>query len=240
MAEIKKVAMIGCGSMGGGMAQLLAEQGITVLLQDPSEDTVNKLIESGKETGIATKLEKHENYEDLCKSLDAPKVFFFSLPHGTVGDAVVNDLKPYLDPGDIIIDASNEHWENTQRRHGKLVAQSVYYIGMGVSGGYQAARRGPSMCPGGEDKALDLVMPLLRKICAKAEDGGPCVAKMGSGGAGHYIKMIHNGIEHGMMSAISEAWQIMNMCLEMSYDEIGEELKRWDAEGELVRSFKEK
>lgn len=216
------------------MALLFAEHGLTVSLNDPSEDTVNSLLESAKKQGLQNKLEKHESYDSLCKSLGSPKVFFLSLPHGTVGDTVIAGLHPYLEGGDIIIDASNENWENTQRRQGKMIAQGVYYVGMGVSGGYQAARRGPSMCPGGEEKALEMVMPLLKKAAAKDGKGRPCIGKVGFGGAGHYVKMIHNGIEHGMMSAIAEAWQIMNVCLGMSYDEIGHELAKWNSDGELV------
>jgi len=181
--------------MGGGMTLLLAEKGISVSIQDPSEETVDKLIQSAKDQGIHDKLSKHENYADLCKSLDSPKVFFLSLPHGTVGDTVCDGLSPYLAKGDLIIDCSNEKWLNTQRRQGKLIAQGVYYVGCGVSGGYQAARRGPSMCPGGEENALDLCMGLLEKMAAKDTEGRPCVMKIGSGGSGHYVKMIHNGIE---------------------------------------------
>lgn len=187
--------MIGAGSMGGGLALLMAEHGISVSIQDPSSETVDALIKSGSDQGIHDKLSKHSDYSDLCASLSSPKVIFFSLPHGTVGDSVVEGLHPYLEKGDVIVDCSNEEWENTQRRQGKLIAQGVYYVGCGVSGGYQAARRGPSMCPGGQDEALELCMPLFKKIAAKAEDGSPCVAKIGEGGAGHYVKMIHNGIE---------------------------------------------
>lgn len=226
--------MIGCGSMGGGMALLFAEHGVTVLLNDPSEEVVDSVLESGKKQGLQDRLEKHESYDDLCKSLDSPKVFVFSLPHGNAGDTVIEGLHPYLERGDIIIDAANENWNNTQRRQGKLIAQGVHYVGMGVSGGYQSARRGPSMCPGGDEKGIDLVMPLLQKVAAKDAKGRPCVGKVGLGGAGHYVKMIHNGIEHGMMSAIAEAWQIMNHGLDMSYDEIGDVFAKWNSEGELV------
>jgi len=234
---IKKVAMIGAGSMGGGMALLLAEKGISVSIEDPSESTVDALIKSAEEQGIHNKLSKHEDYEDLCKSLDSPKVFFFSLPHGTVGDSVVEGLHPYLDKGDVIVDCSNEHWENTQRRQGKLIAQGVYYLGCGVSGGYQAARRGPSMCPGGDDRALELCLPMFEMIAAKASDGSPCVGKIGEGGAGHYVKMIHNGIEHAMMSAISEAWEIMHTLMGMEYDAIGKVFEKWGSEGEFKNTF---
>ena len=93
------------------------------------------------------------------------------------------------------------------------------------------------MCPGGEEVAVNMVLPMLRKVCAKDKKGRPCVGYVGADGAGHYVKMIHNGIEHGMMSAISEAWQMMNVCLGMSHDEIGEEIARWNRDGELQGTF---
>lgn len=208
--------------VGGGMALLFAEHGIHVLLNDASEDTVNQLLETAKKDNLQDQFSKHLDYGDLCQNLDSPKVFVFSLPHGTVGDSVVDGLHPYLEKGDLIIDASNENWQNTQRRQGKLVPMGVYYVGMGVSGGYQAARRGPSMCPGGEDRALGMVLPLLQKVAAKDARGKPCTGRCGMGGSGHYVKMIHNGIEHGMMGAQSEAWQVMSLCLGMTYGEIGD------------------
>ncbi len=177
------------------MALLLAENGLKVSIQDPSSQTVDSLIKSAESQGIHNKLSKHADNASLCSSLDSPKIVFFSPPHGTVGDSVVEGLHPYLKKGDVIIDCSNEMWENTQRRQGKLVAQGVHYVGCGVSGGYQAARRGPSMCPGGQERALDIVLPLLERIAAKDNQGKPCVARIGEGGAGHYVKMIHNGIE---------------------------------------------
>lgn len=219
------------------MALLFAEHGISVSLNDPSEETMDQLIATAKKDGLQDRFEKHGDYQDLCSSLGSPKIIIFSLPHGNVGDTVVEGLHPFLDKGDIIIDASNENWQNTQRRQGKLVPQGVYYIGMGVSGGYQAARRGPSMCPGGEERALDIVMPLLEQVAAKDSKGNPCVAKAGTGGSGHYIKMVHNGIEHGMMSVLAEAWQIMNLGLKMEYEEIADEFARWDKDGELRGTF---
>jgi 6-phosphogluconate dehydrogenase len=226
--------MIGCGSMGGGMALLFAEHGVSVSLSDPSPEAMDKIIQSAKEQNISPLPTKHEDYKSLCASLDTPKVFFFSLPHGKTGDTVVDGLHPYLNKGDIIVDCANEHWENTQRRQGRLLNQGVHYVGMGVSGGYQAARRGPSMSPGGSDEAVDLIMPFLKKVAAKDEKGRPCVGKVGEGGSGHYVKMIHNGIEHGMMSAISEAWEIMKKHLGMESDAIGKVFEKWSSEGEFV------
>ena len=110
------------------MVLLFAERGITVLLNDPAESTMDSLLETAEKDGLRTRLEKHLDYESLCKHLDSPKVFVFSLPHGTVGDSVVDRLRPYLDKGDLIIDASNENWQNTQRRQRNLVTQGVHYV----------------------------------------------------------------------------------------------------------------
>ncbi|KAK5241036.1 hypothetical protein LTR16_009828, partial [Cryomyces antarcticus] len=173
------------------------------------------------------------DYKTLCKNLGSPKVFLFSLPHGGVGDSVLEGLLPYLVKGDIIIDAGNEHYSNTERRQGKCVTKGIRYVGMGVSGGYQAARRGPSMCPGGDDEILDMILPLLQKAAAKDQKGNSCVGKAGTGGSGHYVKMIHNGIEHGMMSAVSEAWGIMVWGLDMKYEEVGDTFEKWNKDGQL-------
>lgn len=219
------------------MALLFAEHGYSVALQDPSKKAMEGIKKNAEEDKLGDKISIHENYESLCNALDTPRVFVWSLPHGSVGDTVLEGLLPYLDKGDIIIDCANEHWENSERRMGKTVLRGVRYVGCGVSGGYQAARRGPSMCPGGDDETLDIVLPMLQKVAAKDPKGRPCVGKVGTGGSGHYVKMIHNGIEHGMMSAICEAWGIMVNGLGMSYDEVAEVFKKWDSEGELKGTF---
>ncbi|KAK4991032.1 hypothetical protein LTR50_002110 [Elasticomyces elasticus] len=223
--------------MGGGMALLFAEKGISVSLQDPSEEVMDALVAEAKKLDIGERVQKYTDYKSLCASLGSTKVFVFSLPHGSVGDTVLGGLLPFLKKGDIIIDAGNEHWENTERRQGKCTTKGIRYVGMGVSGGYQAARRGPSMCPGADDESLDIVMPLLRKAAAKDSKGNPCVGKAGTGGSGHYVKMIHNGIEHGMMCAISEAWAIMHKGLGMKEDEIGDVFAKWNSDGELRGTF---
>ncbi|KAF9635991.1 putative 6-phosphogluconate decarboxylating protein [Lasiodiplodia theobromae] len=237
--DIKKLAMIGCGNMGGGMALLFAEHGVKVSLQDPSEEAMDKVIQKAKDCPHipAGSVSKFFDYESLCASLNSPRVFVFSLPHGSVGDTVLGGLMPYLDKGDIIIDAGNEHWQNTERRQGKCSTRGVRYIGMGVSGGYQAARQGPSMCPGGDDESLNLVLPLLKKVAAKDNNGTPCVGQAGTGGSGHYVKMIHNGIEHGMISAVSEAYDIMRKGLGMSNEEVGSVFEQWNSKGELQGTF---
>jgi 6-phosphogluconate dehydrogenase len=137
--DVKKIAMIGCGSMGGGMAQLFAEHGMSVGLQDPSTDAMDKLIQKAQKDGVPNELKRFDDYGTLCSWLDSPRVFVWSLPHGFVGDKVLEGLMPHLEKGDIIIDAANEHWMNTERRMGKCVTKGIRYVGMGVSGGYQAA-----------------------------------------------------------------------------------------------------
>jgi 6-phosphogluconate dehydrogenase len=137
--DVKKIAMIGCGSMGGGMAQLFAEHGMSVGLQDPSTDAMDILIQQARKDGVPNELKRFDDYGTLCSWLDHPRVFVWSLPHGFVGDKVLEGLMPHLSKGDIIIDAANEHWENTERRMGNCVTKGIRYVGMGVSGGYQAA-----------------------------------------------------------------------------------------------------
>lgn len=138
--DIRRIAMIGCGSMGGGMAQLFAEQGIFVALQDPNEAVMDDLLASAKQSGIPdTLMKKCSDYGSLCKELGTPKVFVWSLPHGSAGDGVLEGLMPWLEKGDVVVDCGNEHWENTERRQGKCVTKGIRYVGCGVSGGYQAA-----------------------------------------------------------------------------------------------------
>jgi 6-phosphogluconate dehydrogenase len=220
--------------MGGSMTLLFAEHGLQVSMYDPSKDVMDKIIQQAKEQHISPTPTKHEDYSELCESLESPKVFIFSLPHGKTGDEVIDGLLPFLEAGDFIVDCANEHWSLSQSRQGRLITRSVNYVGCGVSGGYQSARRGPSMSPGGDAAAIQQLMPLLEKVAARDARGRSCVGRVGGGGAGHYVKMVHNGIEHGMMSAISECWKIMNSHLGMSYEEIGETFAAWNGEGELV------
>jgi 6-phosphogluconate dehydrogenase len=133
-----------------------------------------------------------------------------------------------------MMDASNEHWKSTERRQKSLDPDEIHYVGMGVSGGYQSARHGPSILPGGSPEALHQVMPFLEKVAAKDKQGRPCVKKLGPGGCGHYVKMMHNGIEQGMMSTLCEVWFIMNKCLGMEYEQIGKTFAEWNKSGPLV------
>lgn len=217
--------------MGGMMALLFAEYDIEVHIFDPATENVKKVLDQAKKAGLDSKVSHQKDYESLCKSLpsDSPKVFVLSVPHGSVGDKTIDGLEPFLSKGDLIMDASNEKWTHTERRQERLRPKGVHFIGMGVSGGYQAARHGPSISPGGSSKeALDVAWPFLTKIAAKDRQGRPCTAKLGVGGCGHYVKMVHNGIEHGLMGVLCEVWGIMANGLGWPLEEIAEVFERWN------------
>ncbi|PKS08545.1 hypothetical protein jhhlp_004931 [Lomentospora prolificans] len=235
--DIKQIGMIGAGSMGSMMSLMFAEYDIDVHFFEPSDDTADRLLKYAKDNKLDGKITRHKTHKDLCGALSAPKVFIFSIPHGAPADKSIEDLRPFLEKGDLIMDGSNEKWTETERRQKELEPHGIHYIGMGVSGGYQSARKAPSLSPGGSKEALDLVFPFLQKIAAKDKDGNPCVAKLGPGGSGHYVKMIHNGIEQGMMTPLCEAWAIMNHGLSMNYEEIADVFDSWNTEGPLRDTF---
>ncbi len=222
--------------MGSMMALHFIEHGCRIVVEDPSERSLKAAMTHIQNAGLQHLVSVARDPQDVCAKLDRPRLILFSVPQGQAADTLIKQLLPHMDPGDIIIDAGNEHWERTQRRQGVLAARGCYYVGMGVSGGYQSARSGPSLCPGGEAGVLERLMPFLEDVAAKDGAGRPCVAPVGAGGAGHYVKMIHNGIEHGMMGGLCEVWAMMKDGLGMSYAEIGDVLERWGRQGELVGS----
>jgi 6-phosphogluconate dehydrogenase len=220
--------------MGSNLALLFAGKGVDVSIYDRSEESVRKTTEKAKHAGLAGRVHACKDYDSLCQNLGSPKVFIFSLPHGSPGDGVVQTLLPYLKRGDIVIDGSNENYLVTQKRQAMVQPRGASYVGMGVSGGFSGALNGPSLMPSGDEWALDRLLPLLSRIAAKDDQGRPCVTKIGSGGSGHYVKMIHNGVEHGMMSVLCEAWELMDQCLGMDGDHVGSVFESWRSKGELV------
>lgn len=235
-SDVPQLGVMGAGSMGGRMSLLFAEHGIDVHFFDPSAPNVEYVKSRAKDYNVADKVTHHADYESLCKALGAPKAFVFSTPHG-IADETIDGLMPYFKKGDLVMDAGNENWLETERRQKRLEPQGVHYIGMGVSGGYQSARRGPSISPGGTKEALDLAFPFLQMVAAKDKNGEPCVAKLGPGGSGHYVKTLHNGIEQGMMGALAEAWGLMAQGLGMEPEEISQVFAAWNREGPLRDNF---
>lgn len=219
------------------MAMLFAEHDFQVSIFDVKAQNIDNCTKmcSAEKQNIKDNVTGYKDYESFVNSLgkDDNKLFVFSITHGSPADEVLKSLSPFLKKGDIILDGGNEWYLNSERRQKELGEKGVGYVGMGVSGGYQSARRGPSISPGGDDGVLDRVMPILEKFAAKSK-GKPCVTKIGPDGSGHYVKMVHNGIEQGMLSVLNEAWELLFKCLHTDLDEISRIFEMWNTEGELV------
>ncbi|MEP6731658.1 MAG: NADP-dependent phosphogluconate dehydrogenase [bacterium] len=170
--------------------------------------------------------------ESFIAALERPRRIMMMVPAGAPVDAAIAGIKNSLEPGDMLIDGGNTYFMDTDRRSRELEAQGIVYIGTGVSGGEEGALWGPSMMPGGQREAWDLAAPVFRAIAAKADDGEPCVAYMGPRGAGHYVKMVHNGIEYGDMQLIAEIYDVLHRGLGMSAIELADLFDEWNA-GEL-------
>ncbi|KAJ5183993.1 6-phosphogluconate dehydrogenase decarboxylating [Penicillium capsulatum] len=237
-----RIGVVGAGSMGSMMTFAFSELGLDVSVWDVDKSNVDKVLTWAKDSpDVKGKIEGFYNITEFTKSLDGKgdrKLFIFSVTHGHPADSVLNMMKADLRSGDIILDGGNENYRRTERRQKECEAIGVNWIGMGVSGGYQSARRGPSLSPSGDTKALNLVMPLLELYAAKdPKTGTPCVTRIGPGGSGHFVKMVHNGIEGGMLSALAEAWSYLHFGLGMDYDQIAEIFAQWNSSGELQGNF---
>jgi 6-phosphogluconate dehydrogenase len=167
--------------------------------------------------------------EELVAALTPPRILFLMVPAGAPVDAAINSLKPYMQPGDLIIDGGNSYFADTERRVKELAEAGFQFIGMGVSGGETGALWGPSLMPGGSRQAWPLVQEMFAAISAKAEDGQPCVAWMGTGGAGHYVKMVHNGIEYGDMQLIGEVYDLLHRGAGLSNAELADIFNQWNS-----------
>jgi 6-phosphogluconate dehydrogenase len=197
--------MIGIGVMGSNLLLNIADNGFAAIGFDLKQERADKL-EAAATQGTVVKGTTDINY--LIQALKKPRKIMMLVPAGKPVDDVINNLLPHLEDGDILIDGGNSYYKDTQRRIDFLQPKGIHFFGMGVSGGEAGARFGPSMMPGGDKEAYQYLKPILEAIAAKA-DGKPCVAYTGNGAAGHYVKMVHNGIEYAMMQLISEAYDIL-------------------------------
>ncbi|KAJ5105697.1 hypothetical protein NUU61_003044 [Penicillium alfredii] len=238
----KRIGVVGAGNMGSMMTFAFSELGLDVSVWDVEKKNIDQILDWAKKSKNAKgKVEGFYNIDEFTKSLEGKsqrKLFIFSITHGHPADSVLSMIKHDLKKGDIILDGGNENYRRTERRQKECDAIGVSWIGMGVSGGYQSARHGPSLSPGGDAKALELVMPLLEQYSAKdRKTGTPCVTRIGPAGSGHFVKMVHNGIEGGMLSTLSEAWSYMHHGLGMDYDKIGNIFTKWNESGELRNNY---
>ncbi|MDF1568520.1 MAG: decarboxylating NADP(+)-dependent phosphogluconate dehydrogenase [Spirochaetaceae bacterium] len=227
MSEKKAdIGLIGLAVMGQNLVLNMNDNGYTVAVFNRTYQKTQDFVEGpakGRETILSA-----QTLEEFVGYLAAPRKVMLMVKAGDVVDLWIDKLIPLLEKGDLIIDGGNSHFPDTIRRHEKLKAAGLLYIGTGVSGGEEGARHGPSIMPGGEPAAWPLVKPILQDISAKTDDGEPCCDWVGEGGAGHYVKMVHNGIEYGDMQLITEAYQLMKQGLGMTPDEMHEVFTEWN------------
>lgn len=219
------IGLIGLAVMGQNLVLNIERNGFHVSVYNRTGSKTTKFVE-----GAAAGKNITATYtpEELVASLKRPRKIMLMVQAGRAVDAVIAQLKPLLDEGDLIIDGGNSFFLDTERRTKELEAEGLRYLGVGVSGGEEGALWGPSMMPGGHKEAYELVQPIFEAIAAKAE-GEPCVTYIGPRGAGHYVKMVHNGIEYGDIQLIAEAYDILHRGLGLSNDELHEVFSNWNA-----------
>lgn len=225
MESKSDIGLIGLAVMGENLVLNMESHGYTVSVFNRTVEKVDKFMES---RGKGKKFYGAHTIEDFVKSLKRPRKVMMLVKAGQAVDDFIEKVLPYLEEGDIIIDGGNTHFPDTIRRTKYVESKGLLYIGTGVSGGEEGALKGPSIMPGGSVDAWNHVKPIFQDIAAKVEDGTPCCDWVGANGAGHFVKMVHNGIEYGDMQLICEAYQIMSELLGMSADEMHEVFKEWN------------
>ncbi|AJZ63636.1 6-phosphogluconate dehydrogenase [Paraburkholderia fungorum] len=222
------IGVVGLAVMGRNLALNIESRGHAVSVYNRSREKTDELIAEYPDK----KLVPAFTLEEFVESLEKPRRILLMVKAGEPTDATIASLKPLLDKGDILIDGGNTHFTDTIRRNQELAKAGLHFIGTGVSGGEEGALKGPSIMPGGQRDAYDLVAPILTEIAAKAPDGEPCVAYMGPDGAGHFVKMVHNGIEYGDMQLIAESYAVLKQVVGLSNEELGKVYTEWN-KGEL-------
>jgi 6-phosphogluconate dehydrogenase len=223
------IGLIGLGVMGSSLALNMESKGFSVSVHNRTSPQIDNLV---KNRSLNNKIYGFENLKDFINSIKQPRKVMLMVVAGLVVDDYIQKLIPLLDQGDIIIDGGNSHYPDTSRRAEELEAKGFHFIGAGVSGGEEGALKGPSIMPGGSISAWPEVKGIFQDISAKVGDSEPCCEWIGEGGSGHFVKMVHNGIEYGDMQLICEAYQLMKDVLGMSNDEMHQTFKEWNV-GEL-------
>jgi 6-phosphogluconate dehydrogenase len=223
--------IIGLGTMGRNLLLNIADHNFRVAGHDKDGSKIEML---GKESGGKDNVKGFQVTTEFVQSLQKPRAIMLLVPAGKIVDSVIQELTPLLDQGDLIIDGGNSHFTDTNRRVLELKEKGLHFFGMGISGGEEGARKGPSMMPGGDQQAYKVVQPIFEAVAAKV-NGDPCVTYIGPGASGHFVKMVHNGIEYGIMQLIAETYEMMKKGLKLSDEKIHAVFKEW-SEGRL-KSF---
>nr|QKY15223.1 6-phosphogluconate dehydrogenase, decarboxylating (6PGD) [Polytomella parva] len=223
-----EIGLIGLAVMGQNLALNIAEKGFKISVYNRSyEKTVAATARAEKE-GLGKNLVGFEDLKEFVGSLQKPRRVVMLVKAGSAVDQTIEGLIKYMEPGDIIIDGGNEWYENTERRSTAVAQKGLQYLGMGVSGGEEGARNGPAMMPGGSVEAYKHIEAIVSKVAAQVDDG-PCVAYIGRGGSGNFVKMVHNGIEYGDMQLISEAYDLLKNVGGLSNAELAAVFREWNA-----------
>src|SRR5210317_556000 len=223
------IGLIGLAVMGENLVLNMESKGYTVAVFNRTVEKVDKFV-NGR--GAGKNFIGCHSIEEFVASLERPRKVMMLVKAGGAVDALIDQLLPHLEDGDIIIDGGNSHFPDSIRRTAYVESKGLLYIGTGVSGGEEGALLGPSIMPGGSTAAWPEVKPIFQKISAQTDAGEPCCDWVGQGGAGHFVKMVHNGIEYGDMQMICETYQMMTQGLGMTNDQMHEVFKEWN-EGEL-------
>lgn len=219
--------MIGLGTMGRNLLLNMADHGFAVAGFDKNPAQVALLEKEGAGKPVTA----FTSAPEFIQSLQTPRSIIMLVPAGKIVDNVIGEITPLLGKGDILIDGGNSHFTDTTRRVAELEAEGFHFFGMGISGGEEGARKGPSMMPGGDKQAYSQMKPVFEAIAAKV-DGEPCVTYIGPGAAGHFVKMVHNGIEYGLMQLIAETYGLLKNGLKLDNEAIRQVFEKWD-EGRL-------
>lgn len=223
----QQIGVVGLAVMGKNLALNIESRGFSVSVYNRSSEKTEEFLKEAEGKNVVGTY----SIEEFVESLEKPRKILLMVKAGTPTDATIQSLLPHLEKGDILIDGGNTYYKDTQRRNRELAESGIHFIGTGVSGGEEGALKGPSIMPGGQKEAHELVKPILEAISAKV-DGEPCTTYIGPDGAGHYVKMVHNGIEYGDMRLISESYFILKHIVGLSSDELHEVFSEWN-KGEL-------
>jgi 6-phosphogluconate dehydrogenase len=223
----QQIGVIGLAVMGKNLALNIESKGYSVAVYNRSREKTDEFLKEAKGKNIVGTY----SIEEFVNALEKPRKILLMVKAGAPTDATIEQLKPYLEKGDILIDGGNTYFKDTQRRNKELAELGIHFIGTGVSGGEEGALKGPAIMPGGQKEAHELVRPIFEAIAAKV-DGEPCTTYIGPDGAGHYVKMVHNGIEYGDMQLIAEAYFLLKHVLGLNAQELHEVFAEWN-KGEL-------
>ncbi|MGQ9856657.1 MAG: NADP-dependent phosphogluconate dehydrogenase [Fervidobacterium sp.] len=224
MGELSRLGILGLGTMGRNLALNFADNGVQISVFNREVEVVDELLKTIGDTG---KVSGFKNLSDFVFSLDKPRIVVLLITAGKPVDEAIEQLLSYLEPGDIIVDSGNSYYKDTDRRYEYLKSKGIRFIGLGISGGSEGARKGPALMPGGDFSAYKDLEDSLKLVAAKSHYG-PCVEYMGERSAGHFVKMVHNGIEYAIIGAISEVFYVMRNLMKMTHEEIADVFNEWN------------